>query len=390
MGFNPVEAVLYAALKTMKFFDKRATDSGRFAPDAVRKILVVSSTAVGDTLLSTPAIRAVRRRYPKALLIACLNKDNMELFSNNPYIDGVVAFHGGYKRFYSTVKELKKFKFDLALILHGNEPQATPLCYLSGARFIFKLPNDSRYNFLLSNRTPVLGWVDLGHGIEARLKTVGLAGCKAIDPRMELFVHASTEEGVDEFLKGEGINFDAPLIGFQPGASTKSRMWFADRFAELGKRLVKDIPGARIILTGSPAEKELCDGIANAIGHGAISAAGRLGLTGLPTLIKRFSVFVTGDTGPMHIAYTTGTPVVALYAVSDPARTGPFYSQEKHRVIKKDRTCEPCLSKKCDYQKCMEAITVDEVEGAVKELLCLPLNAPDKGIRGQTLIGGRR
>ncbi|MBI5970723.1 MAG: glycosyltransferase family 9 protein [Deltaproteobacteria bacterium] len=381
MGFNPIEGLLYAALKTIRFFDKRDRDVLRFNPDAVKKILVVSSTALGDTLLSTPAVRAVRRRYPKSLIIACFNKDNMELFSNNPHIDGVIAFHGGYKKFWSAVKELKKFKFDLALILHGNEPQATPLCYLSGARFIFKLPNDSRYNFLLSNRTPVLGWVDLGHGIEARLKTAALAGCKAIDPRMELFVHAELEEEVDGFLKGEGVIGGAPLIGFQPGASTKSRMWFADRFIELGKRLVKDIPGVRIALTGSPAEKPLCDCIAEGIGPGALCAAGRIDLTGLPSLIKRFSVFVTGDTGPMHIAYTTGTPVVALYAVSDPGRTGPFYSQERHRVIKKDRTCDPCVSKKCEYQKCMEYITVDEVDEAVKELLCLPSNVS---------IGGRR
>ncbi len=381
MGLNPIEVFLYAALRVEKLFDKRATDAASFSPEAARKILVVSSTALGDTLLSTPAIRAVRRRYPKALIIACLNKDNMELFSNNPYIDGAVAFHGGYKKFWATIKELKKFKFDLALILHGNEPQATPLCYLSGARFIFKLPNDSRYNFLLSNRTPVLGWKDLGHGIEARLKTAGLAGCKAIDPRMELFVHAELEESVDGFLKGEGINSSAPLIGFQPGASTVSRMWFADRFAELGRRLVKDIPGGRVVLTGSPAEKGLCDSIAKEIGEGAVSSAGRIGLKELPPLIKRFNVFVTGDTGPMHIAFTTGTPVVALYAVSDPARTGPFYSRERHRVIKKERTCNPCVSKKCEYQKCMEAITVDEVEGYVKELLCLPSNA---------LIGGRR
>ncbi|MDO8427260.1 MAG: glycosyltransferase family 9 protein [Deltaproteobacteria bacterium] len=366
MRLAPLDSCIYLYLKALKALDKRQTDLRYLKPDEVKNILVVSSTAIGDTLLSTPAIRAVRRGYPKAKIVALFNKGNMELFENNPNIDGIIPYHGGWKRFRATIDELKRHSFDLALIFHGNEPQATPLCYLGGARFIIKLPNNSRFSFLLSNREPVVSWDSLGHGIEARLKVAGLAGCAPQGERMELFIDKEGESKVEELLGGWGLK-EGVLIGLQPGASTLSRQWFPERFIELGKRLVDN--GHKVILTGSPEEAALCGKIAEGIGGGAFVAAERLNLKAVPALIKRLSAFVTGDTGPMHIAITVGTPVVALYAVADARKTGPLYDRQRHRVIQKDRTCEPCSLKKCRYQKCMENISADEVFNAVMDVL---------------------
>ncbi len=369
MRFRLAESLLYGFMKLLHALDRRRRDTGDFRPEDVRSILLVSSTAIGDTLLSTPAIRAVRERYPRARIIAHFNRDNMELFKNNPRIDGIIPYYGGYRRFLRTVMELRRYRFDLVLILHGNEPQATPMAYLSGAPFIFKLPNTSRFRFLLSNREPVVGWDGLGHGIEARLKTASLCGCDTMNKRMELFIDRRDEERVSVFLEREGVRRGDILVGFQPGASTLSRMWFPDRFVELGRRLIKDIPRCWIVITGSPSEKALCESIGDCIGGRTIVTSGRVALRELPPLVKRLSVFVTGDTGPMHVAFSLGTPVVALYAVADPEKTGPYYDREKHRVIKKERICDPCVSKRCEYQKCMENIEVDEVFRMVKELL---------------------
>ncbi|MBI5902489.1 MAG: glycosyltransferase family 9 protein [Deltaproteobacteria bacterium] len=369
MRLRPVDGFLYLWMRALKALDKRKTGMEAFSPGAVRNILIVSSTAIGDTLLSTPAIRAVRKRYPRARIVAMFNRDNMELFESNPHINGVVPYYGGYRRFFRTAKELRAFSFDLALIFHGNEPQATPLCYLSGAPFIFKLPNDGPYNFLLSNSTPVVGWGEMGHGIEGRLKAAALAGCVPDGLRMEVNRDKADEEAVSAFLSGEGVAGGDVLVGFQAGASTVSRQWFADRFVELGKRLIKRTPRLKVVLTGSPGEARLCKGIADGIGRGALLTAGRLRLRQTPSLIGRLKALVTGDTGPMHMAIAVNTPVVALYAVADPERTGPLYDRERHIVIRKPRTCDPCLSKRCGYQKCMEAISVDEVEAAVRRIL---------------------
>src|SRR5208282_1086652 len=132
MRIHPLDGLLYLSMKVMKSLDKRQTGLEHFNPESVKNILVVSSTAIGDTLLSTPAIRAVRERYPDAAIIAHLNASNAELFKNNPDINGIIPYYGGYKRFFRTILELRRHNFDLALIFHGNGPQAIPMAYLSG------------------------------------------------------------------------------------------------------------------------------------------------------------------------------------------------------------------------------------------------------------------
>jgi len=106
--------------------------------------------------------------------------------------------------------------------------------------------------------------------------------------------------------------------------------------------------------------------------------------------MARLDVFVTGDTGPMHMAYALKTPVVALYAVSEPERTGPLQDRDLHRIIKKPRTCDPCVSKKCTYQECMEQISVAEVYGAVRDVLGAGDRAEKTKPRGKRTGSARR
>lgn len=369
MRLNLVDQLLYLFLRLVKRLDRRQADIRYLKPEEIKTILVVSSTAIGDTLLSTPAIRAVRKRYPDATIIAHFNKQNMALFQSNPDIDGTVPYYGGYKRFFSAIRALRRYKPDLALIFHGNEPQATPIAYLSGVRFIVKLPNTSEYRFLLSNREPILTWGDFRHGIDQRLKVAELAGAVASSPRMVLPLTPQGEWAADAFLSARNIGPDVPLVGFQVGASTVSRMWPADRYVELGKRLLAMFPGVRIVLTGSPRERNYCQEIAERISPDSIVSAGQIALEHLPSLVARFKTLVTGDTGIMHLAVAVGTPVTALFAVSDARASGPVYDLDRHIVIQKWRTCEPCISKRCPRPVCLENISVEEVYNAVMQQL---------------------
>ena len=369
MSRQPVDALLLAAMRGLHAFDRRERGGSAFDPERVRRILVVSSTAIGDTLLSTPAIRAARERYPKAEIAALFNAKTVDLFGNNPDVDEVVPYHGGYRRFFRTILALRRHRFDLALIFHGNEPQATPIAYLAGVPFIFKWPNTSENRFLLSNDGPVRTWDDFPHAVDQRLAVAALAKC---DPKRRPMTLPLTEEGrraVDRLLREEGVGGADLLVGFQCGASTLSRMWFPDRFAELGRRLVRGRDRVRILFTGSPAEREYCGSIARQIGERTIVAAGRLPLPAVPSLLARLHVLVTGDTGTMHMAGAVRTPIVGLFAVSDPSRSGPYYDLDRHVIVKKPRTCVDCVSKRCTYQKCMEAIEVEEVFQAVMRIL---------------------
>jgi len=368
MRIHPIDGLLLLTMKLLKSRDRRETGLEYFRPENVRRILVVSSTAIGDTLLSTPAIRAVRERYPTAHIIAHFNVKNMELFENNPYIDGIIPYYGGYKKFVRTIRELRRRKFDLVLIFHGNEPQATPMAYLSGARFIVKFPKSTEFSFLLSNGDQQTPGASL-HVIEKRLKLAELVGCRSSAREMVLVARQEGEAFVTQFLHGHGVGAEDLLIGFQAGASKLSRRWPSPRFIELGKRLVAAGSRVRIIITGSPEEYGLCREIAVGIGDGAVVSAGRVPLKYLPSLVKRFRALVTGDTGILHMAIAVGIPVVALFVPSAPEDTGPLYDLHRHVVIRKDAPCHPCDAYRCESPFCMELITVDEVFDAVRKFL---------------------
>jgi ADP-heptose:LPS heptosyltransferase len=377
MRFPVIEWLLYAWLKRATHWEGRPRPAGDLDLSAIKRILAISCTALGDSLLSTPALRALRKTYPQAHITWVIHPDLLPLFEGFGEVDEFVPYDNKWAGFFSTARRLRGY--DLAVILHGNEPQASPLAYLSGARHIFKLPNDSKWNFLLSNRVPVLRWADMGHGIDQRLAVIALAGAKGpFDRRMAVPRHAQGERLVAERLRA--LEWDGtPLIALQPGASTHSRRWPADRFVGLADALLQVAPEVRFVVTGSPRERNLCTGVANEINslpHSgdqplAWASAGELPLIALPSLLGKASVLVTGDTGPMHLAVAVGTPVVALFAVSDPARSGPAYDLDRHIVVRKWRTCDPCLSKRCPHARpmCMENISVNEVAAAVARIL---------------------
>jgi ADP-heptose:LPS heptosyltransferase len=365
MRLHPVDGFLYVSVRLLKFFDKRQTDLDHFDAEKVRGILLVSSTAIGDTLLSTPAIRAVRERYPKARIVAHFNRKNMELFEDNPDIDGVIPYYGGYKKFLRTIREFRRQKFDFVIIFHGNEPQATPMAYLSGARFICKLPPPRRNGFLLSNRGRDAGVVGL-HNIDMKLKSASFFGCAGNSREMVLTVREEDRESVRNYLAGKGIRNDDILIGFQVGAANRYKVWPAENFVLLGSRLLCN-PRVRIVITGSQREKKLCSSVADGIGQNAVSVAGELTLRQVGALVKAMNVLVTNDTGTMHMAVALGTRTVSLFCPTDDWGVGPIQDIHLHKIIKKDKPCNRCITKKCTTPHCMELIAVDEVFRAVEE-----------------------
>ena len=370
------ETLLFNILKLIHRFDKRTPDFSELGSQKIQRILLVASTALGDALLSTPAFHAMRQTYPWATITLLLNKRYIEIFSGHPDIDEFILYEGGYQKFFRLARSLRERGFDLVCILHGNEPQATPLAYFSGARFIFKLPNTSRFNFLLSNPTPVLNWKDFKHGIEQRLKVAALAAANSEEMRMILPVLDEDKIAITRELEQVGIASLARIVGFQVGASTTSRRWPQANFVELANQLLVEHDDLAIIITGSPNELTLCAQTATLIKEKNPArqiwvSASQISLKLLPALLQRCAVLVTGDTGPMHLAITVGTPIVGLFAVSDATRSGPAYDLDKHQVIQKNQTCDPCLGLRCTYPEpiCMENISVDEVRLCVEKIL---------------------
>lgn len=369
------ESLLYWGLRLAHGLRRREADANEIGTSAIQRILAVSCTALGDTLLSTPAIRSLRLAYPKACLVLLVHPAHRPLFEHQPELDALLSYDGRWSTFLPVAWRLQREAFDVVCILHGNEPQATPLAYLSGARFIFKLPNTSRFRFLLTNRKPVLDWPALGHGIDQRLAVAALAGGAPAGREMVLGMHPQTDARMGGRLQAHGISPRQPLLALQPGASTTSRRWAPSRFSQLASRLLAAHQDMAILITGSPSERSLCqqvkDGIKAGVQGRVWVSAGDVPLVELPALLGRCTVLVSGDTGPMHLAVAVGTSVVALFASSNWRRSGPAYDLHRHVIIQKWRTCDPCLSKRCPYPLpiCMENISVEEVQAAVEHLL---------------------
>lgn len=376
MGIHLREHALKLAMRLARRLDRRQPDPVELGSAVIRRILVVSCTAIGDTLMSTPAIRSLRLAYPHAHLTLLIHPAYRELFAALPGVNAMLGYRGGWKGFVRLARTLHRQGFDLAVILHGNEPQATPLAYLSGARWIFKLPNAGNpFRFLLSNREPLLRWEDFPHGIEQRLATAALAGGAPTDRVMDMPVSDHERLLVDDWLARHGVTVGQRVLGLQAGASTVSRRWPAGRLAELARRLLAADPQLAIVLTGSAAELPLTQRIAADIASPrVVVGAGAVPLPWMPALLARMSALVTPDTGTLHLAVAVRTPVIALFAVSDWRRSGPTVDLDLHTVIQKWRTCDPCLSKRCPYPEppCMDLISVDEVEAACRQRLGVP------------------
>ncbi len=327
--------------------------------EEIDEIVCFSNTAIGDTLFSTPVFRSLKHHFPDKKLTAVLNPTNAELFATNPHIDEILLYNGKTGGFLPTLLRLKKHSPKLILILHSNEPQATPLAVLSGAQYIFKTPNShSRYRFWHSN-PPISS--SHRYVVYDRLDLLKFLSIVENNCRLELFLKPEWIDSVQHHFAPIRQK-SKKVIGFQVGASSISRMWFLERWIELGKKLLNYNPDFSIVLTGAPNEKDLTNRVAEKINSKNLyNFAGTFSLPESAALLKELDLLITPDTGPLHIAAALKTPTLALYAVMDNTITNPPFDENIHQYIQKPRTCSPCITRQCRYQECMLQISSDEV-----------------------------
>jgi len=326
-----------------------------------RSILVVASTALGDVLLCTPAIQSLRRSFPDARITVLMHKNYIPLFESCDFIDLIVPYHGGYRRFVSTVIALRKARPDVALILHGNGPQDIQLCALSGAPYIFKHPNRSPLRYLLSAELQR----KKAHTIENKLELVRAIGGKELTTRMAVPT-PHEERMAEKFAEYQGA------VGFQMGAADRYKMWPVEHFAELARRILDHDPQRRIILTGIASERPLGEELKKLCpDERIVNLCGETSIVELPYLLKTLSLLVTNDTGTMHLAIALEVPTLSLFSATPAQRLGPYRDQTIHRVIQKNGLFIQKLPKKARNDQAMKLIKTDEV---YKEYLAMTTN----------------
>lgn len=333
--------------------------------ERVQRILLITTTAIGDTMFSTPAIRAMKETYPEKEVHVLCHWRNRLLLRDNPYVDRLLYYRGKAKLL-SLMQALKEPGYDLVVILHGNDPEAVPLACATGAPYRIG-SGTSDFAFALSRG--ITCTEDGRHAIERRLDLVRAAGAETEKKGMDLFLPADWETRADRILEAHFQEAPRPLVGFHPTGSGKYKWWPAEHFASLGERL-NEAYGSRFVIISSREEASVVRRIGSRLRGRAMLIEGRLDLLEVACLVKKCGLFIANDSGPLHMALALGVPTVALIGADSPLRIGPYGVPNALAVYRKEEVCHEarCRNQKCADNRCLKVISPEEVWEKIKLL----------------------
>lgn len=343
------------------------------------RILIRSANWVGDAIMTTPAMKAIRQNFPGASITLLAKPWVMPVFQNNPHVDALMVYdsggrHQGPMGICRLTRDLKGQLFDLA-ILFQNAFEAALIAWMARIPMRLGFTTDAR-SLLLTHR--VRRWPKLkkGHLVDYYLGLLAGAGLTPVDRRLNLFLSPAELAASRGTLHAMGIEAGRSVIGINPGATYgTAKRWPKERFVELGRLLIRE-EHARILIFGGPGEARLGQELAARIGFGCIKLCDRTSLREAIGLINTCTAFITNDSGLMHVAAALDIPQVAIIGPTDPIATGPV--NPASRLVQSIGSCymAPCLLPNCPIDhRCMTSIGVSVVYEAVSELLH-PENRP--------------
>ncbi len=341
----------------------------------VDKILIRSANWVGDAVMTTPVVRAIRKNFPRANITVLAKPWVIPVFKHSPYVDAVMLYdaadrHTGGMGLWRLSRDLKEQHFDLA-ILFQNAFEAALLAYAARIPRRLGFATDGRAA-LLTDRLYSYRRLKKGHLIDYYLGILSGAGLDLSGRELELFLSDHEKDRVPSLLADMGIEPGEPLAGLNPGATFgTAKRWLPERFAELSRRLYTE-QGFRSLLFGGPGEAQLGRQIEAASKGCAVNLCGRTNLREAMALIDRCRFFITNDSGLMHVAAALNKPQLAIIGPTDFIATGP--SNPHSRLVRVPGACHlsPCLKVDCPIDhRCMTRISVkmvlDELQGLLKE-----------------------
>lgn len=363
----------------------RRAGSGATPP---QRVLVVDLDNRGDLLLATPAVRALRQRFPSARLDALVTAYAAPAWQGNPHIDelltcdkGVAA--GPLRSRARLAWRLRRRRYDLGVVLEAHWGYAGfAELLLAAAGVPRRLGRDlGKHRNLLTDAAPVRQQ----HWIDAYLDVAALAGAVADGGGMDVHIRPEDAAAAVAWAKANGVDRSPPLALF-PGGNQHLiwRRWGAKGFAAVGDALARALD-APVIVIGGPQDTAVAGDVLRSMTMPAVSAAGALSWGATGALLRGCRLFVTNDSGPLHLAVAVGAPTVAVFGPTDPAVFGPRHAP--HAVVRAALPCSPCIRigdfPACPIQPrelCLLSVTPDMVLAAATQLLARTAPAP-AGIR---------
>ncbi|MCW3042030.1 MAG: Lipopolysaccharide heptosyltransferase [Actinobacteria bacterium] len=350
-----------------------------------RRVLAVRLDAMGDVVMTGPAIRALAgsRGAPQGAgstearsLTLLTSPAGAEAGSLLPGVDDVICYEAPWMKAsqprtgsadLAMAGCLRQGCFDAAVIftVYSQSPlPAALLCHLAGIPLRLAHCRENPYQLLTDWLPEPEPEALLRHEVRRQLDLVGSAGFRVADERLGLRIPAAASRRTSSVLAELS---PGPVVVVHPGASAPSRRWPAGRFAAVARRLSEE-SGCQIVFTGSSGERELVEDVRSAMGAPSRSVAGSLDLAGLAALLARADLLVANNTGPVHVAAAVGTPVVDLYALTNPQHT-PW--MVPCRVLSHDVACRWCYKSVCPegHHRCLRLVDAGEAYQAACELL---------------------
>ncbi len=339
--------------------------------DTNKRILIFNVNWLGDVLFSTAVIRNIKRNFPDSY-IACIIPPRCEsILKGNPHLDEVLIFdekssHKGALEKLKFVKLLKSKKFDMVFLLHRSFSRAL-ICRLAGIPE--RIGHHTKKRAFLLTKSIAPPDRDSLHRIDYYLHIIENAGLKVEDRHTEFFVSQEDKESIDTFLSANAVLKNDFLVGINPGGNWLAKRWPKEYWAQLADKLISEF-GFKVIITGSSSDIALTKSICKLMKEKAIVATAVLNIKQLGALCKKLDLFVTADTGPLHIANAVGTKkIIALFGPTHPDITGPV-PKTAVAILRKDVHCKiPCYIVSCLDNRCMKAIKPGDVLLEVKNIV---------------------
>ncbi len=337
---------------------------------ADKRILVIKMSSMGDVILATPSLRAIRSRYPKAWIAVLTAGESIPILQRCPYVDEAISYdskrrHHGWVGTIQLGSELRRQRFDRVIDLQNNKVSHLA-GFLSFAPLRYGYRN-GKWDFLLSHGCQ--DWKKKIPAVQHQFQLLRFAGITPMEESLELWPSKEDEQKVQSWFESAWISENQKLVAVSPFTSRRwiAKRWGMDRFAELIDRLGKE--GIRTVLIGAPGEEPLARKLIQKTQSNPLNLVGKTTIVELGVLLKGCRVLVGHDSAPLHAAAAVGTPLVALFGPTDPQRHLPPYKEGT--VFYRDLMCQPCYKTRCPlvHHNCLKTITVEEVYQEVKKYL---------------------
>jgi heptosyltransferase-2 len=339
--------------------------------EGIGKILIRGTNWIGDVVMTLPAIAAVREAYPAARISILVKPWVADLLRISPDVDEVLVYerpgvHEGLGGIFRLAGELKAGKFDMAILLQ-NAIEAAIIAWLARIPVRAGYSTDAR-GLLLTHAVKRPDDILRVHQTLYYLEMLRALGLKTSGKEAKLIIGEGEKTLADRILKTRGIAETPLLVGMAPGAAYgPAKRWYPDRFARVADRLIEHF-SARVLLFGSAGDHAVARSVQERARHSLVDLTGETSLREAISLIARCGLFVTNDSGLMHVAGALGVPTVAVFGSTNPRTTSPV--GRKSVVITKNAPCSPCLRETCPTDFiCMDLITADEVYDTAVTLL---------------------